>query len=185
MADIKGVLVSGMRAFVLERYGKAAVDQAVAKLDPNEAALVKRTFLDGSFYPYSTVTAMADLIQSLAPIRRTHGQELGNWLAEYVFKGPYKPLLTRDVPRMVEKIAWIKDFFYRDANNVESAMTGASSCKVVYRYQNGVRPTRGVCRSLGAFWGHTIELSGGMKVAATHPTCVAEAGDHCEFMYSW
>lgn len=185
MAEVKGVLVTGMRAFMLGRYGKPAVDQALSKIDPNDASRVSRPFLDGSFYPYGTFDSMASLFHALAPIKPTRGQELGTYLAEYVFKGPYKPMLTKDVGRMVEKIAAIKEFFYRDANTIESTMTGPSSCRVVYRYQNGVRPTRGACRSLGAFWGHALELSGDMKVTAKHSTCVAEGGDRCEFVYSW
>lgn len=185
MADVKGVLVAGTRAFLLERYGKPAVEAALAAIPRADAARLNRTFLDGSFYPYETMESMAVLIRALAPIRRTTGQELGTFLAEYVFKGPYKPMLTSDVVRMVEKIASIKEYFYRDANTIESAMDGDSGCKIVYRYQSGVRPTRGLCRSLGAFWGHTLELSGHMNVAAKHRTCIAEGGDRCEFSYSW
>lgn len=185
MAEVKGVLVAGTRAFLLNRYGKPVVDRAVSTMDPGEASRISRPFLEGSFYPYATMEAMTSLIHGLAPIRRTTGQELGTFLAEYVFKGPYKPMLTSDVPRMVEKIAFIKDFFYRDANMVESLMTGNSSAKVVYRYENGVRPTRGLCRSLSAFWGHALELSGSMKVKATHPTCIVDGRDRCEFVYTW
>lgn len=94
-------------------------------------------------------------------------------------------MLTKNVTQMVEKIAVIKEFFYRDANTIESKMTSDRSCSVVYRYQNGVRPTRGLCRSLGAFWAHTLELSSGMTVTATHPSCIAEGDDSCEFDYSW
>ena len=185
MADVKGVLVAGTRAFLLHRYGKPAVDQAIGALPAADASRVNRPFLEGSFYPYATMDAMAELIHALAPIRRTKGQELGTFLAEYVFKGPYKPMLTKDVPRMVEKISAIKDFFYRDANTVESTMTGDRSCRIVYRYQNGLRPTRGLCRSLSAFWGHVIELAGNIKVSAKHSTCIAEGGTRCEFTYAW
>jgi len=185
MAEVKGVLVTGMRTFLLDRYGKGVVDQAVTTLDDKDAKLIKRTFLDGSFYPYDTMAALAELTHALTPIRKTTGHELGTFLAEYVFKGPYKPLLAKEVVPMVEKIGWIKDFFYRDANDVESKMTGARSCVVVYRYAPGIKPTRGLCRSLSAFWGRALELAGGAKVTATHPACIAEGGDRCDFVYSW
>ena len=185
MADVKGVLLTGMKAFLLDRYGKDAVEKAVDTLKPTDAVLVKKTFLDGSFYPFATMTAIAGVAHALSPIRKTTGQELGTFLAEYVFKGPYKPLLAKDVVPMVQKIGYIKDFFYRDANMVESSMTGDASCLVVYRYAPGIRPTRGLCRSLGAFWGHALELAGGAKVAATHPTCIAEGRERCDFVYSW
>lgn len=185
MAEVKGVLVTGMRAFLLDRYGRNALDQALGTLDAKEAGLVKRTFLDGSFYPYETMAAMAGVTHALNPIRKTTGYELGAYLAEYVFKGPYKPLLAREVVPMVEKIGWIKDFFYRDTNDVESKMTGERCCVVVYRYAHGIKPTKGLCRSLTAFWGRALELAGGVKVTATHPACIAEGRDRCDFAYSW
>lgn len=174
-----------IRAFLLERYGKSAVDKALATIDPREASLIQRTFLESSFYPYDTMTAVAALFHALSDIHHTTGEELGRFIAEFVFKGAYKPLLAKDVVRMVEKIGPIKDFFYRDTNMVDSAMIDKSSCKIIYRYVKGVVPTRGVCRSLGTFWGRVLELSGGMTVTATHPTCVAEGKDRCEFRYSW
>ncbi len=185
MAEVKGVLVTGMKTFLLNRYGKNVVDDALTTLGGNEASLIKKTFLDGSFYPYDTMAAMAGLTHALNPVRKTTGQELGAFLAEYVFKGPYKPLLAKEVVPMVEKIGWIKDFFYRDTNDVESKMTGDRSAVVVYRYSHGIKPTLGLCRSLSAFWGRTLELAGNIKVAATHPTCIVEGRERCEFRYTW
>src|SRR6266542_2090852 len=74
MAEVKGVLVTGMRTFLLDRYGKGVVDQAVTTLDDKDAKLIKRTFLDGSFYPYDTMAALAELTHALTPIRKTTGQ---------------------------------------------------------------------------------------------------------------
>ncbi len=174
-----------MRMFLLERYGKDAIDKAIATLDPKEASLVQKRFLETSFYPYATVTAVASVFHAVSDIQHTSGQELGKYLAEKVFQGPYKPMLAKDVRRMVEKIGSIKDFFYRDANTVESVMLTPSSSKLIYRYEKGVQTTRGACRSLGAFWGRVLELSGGIKVTTTHPACAAEGADRCEFRYSW
>jgi hypothetical protein len=185
MAEVRGILVAAIRAFLLERYGKSAIDAATAKLVPDEAVLIQRTFLDSSFYPYATMAAMGTLTQTLSPIRHTSGQELGRFIAEHVFKGAYKPLLAKDMNHMVEKIGSIKEFFYRDASNIDSAMTGDTSAEVVYRYSKGVRPTRGACRSLGAFWGRTLELASGINVSGAHPICNADGGDRCEFKYSW
>lgn len=185
MAEVKGILVTGIRTFLIERYGKSAVDHAVTMLVPNEQALIQKRFLESSFYPYATMDAMGNLARALGPIRKTTGQELGKWLAEYVFKGAYKPLLAHEVVPMVEKIGFIKDFFYRDANMVDSKMTGNASSVLVYRYVGGVRPTPGTCRSLGSFWGHALELAGGVKVTTSHPLCVAEGADRCEFRYAW
>ncbi|HEV2721900.1 MAG TPA: hypothetical protein VG323_17905 [Thermoanaerobaculia bacterium] len=185
MAEVKGVLVTGMKTFLLNRFGKNVVDEALTTLKDKESTLIRKTFLDGSFYPYDTMSAMAGLTHALNPVRKTTGQELGTFLAEYVFRGPYKPLLAKDIVAMAQKIGWIKDFFYRDTYDVESKMTGDRSCVVVYRYTHGIKPTRGLCRSLGAFWGRTLELSGNVKIAGTHQTCIAEGHDRCEFRYTW
>ena len=185
MAEVKGILVTGMRTFLVDRYGKNVVDQALLTLADKEAKLVDKTFLDGSYYPYDTMTAMAGLTHALNPIRKTTGQEMGAFLADYVFKGPYKPLLAKELVPMVEKIGWIKDFFYRDTNDVEAKMTGDRSCVVIYRFQNGIKPTKGLCRSLNAFWGRTLELAGKVKVGGSHPVCSGQGQDRCEFRYSW
>jgi hypothetical protein len=185
MAEVKGILVTGMRTFLVDRYGKNVVDQKLSALGDKDAKLIGKTFLDSSYYPYATMTAMAGLTHALNPIRKTTGQEVGAFLADYVFKGPYKPLLAKEVVPMVEKIGWIKDFFYRDTNDVEAKMTGDRSCVVIYRYQHGIKPTKGLCRSLAAFWGRTLELAGKIKVAGTHPVCIGEGKACCEFRYTW
>jgi hypothetical protein len=185
MAEVKGVLVTAIRAFLLDRYGKSAVESGIAALDPTEAALIQRPFLGSSFYPYATMVALGNLTRILGTTKRTSGQELGKHIADYVFTGPYKPLLAQDATLMVKKISWLKEFFYRDTNTIESAMNGPASGVVVYRYHDTNPPTRGVCRSLGAFWGRALELAGGVTITGTHPNCVAEGADRCEFKYTW
>jgi hypothetical protein len=186
MAEVKGVLVSAMKAFLVDRYGKSAIDQALTTLDAKDASLIQKTFLDSSFYPYPTMVALRRLTRVLSASRPTTGDELGAFIAEYVFKGAYKPLLAKDPVTMVNKIGWVKDFFYRDTDRVEAAMSGDSSCVLVYRYEEGIRPTRGVCQSLAGFWRRTLELASGLKVAAaTHGICIAEGADRCEFKFSW
>jgi hypothetical protein len=56
---------------------------------------------------------------------------------------------------------------------------------VVYRYEQGVRPTRANCLSLLGFWGKAFELAAEAKVTAAHPICICQGADRCEFSYSW
>ena len=185
MAEVKGVLVSAMTAFLVGRYGKESVEEATKALSAEDAALVRRRFLDSSLYPYATMVALRRLARVLAARGPLTGEEIGQSIADYVFKGVYKPLLTPDPVRMVEKIGWVKDFFYKDTDKVDAHMTGNSSCALVYHYEEGIRPTRATCNSLIGFWGRTLELAGARKVTATHPVCIAEGDDRCEFTFSW
>ncbi len=185
MAEVKGVLVRAMSAFLVERYGASAVDAAITTLKPEDASLIQRKFLDSSMYPYETMVALRRLARALSAEHPANPEEIGQFIAEYVFQGVYRPLLAKDPAAMVEKIAWVKDFFYHDTEKVEVSMTGDSSCTLIYRYEEGIRATRGACKSLAGFWRRTLELAGGGRVASTHTACIAEGADHCEFKFSW
>lgn len=185
MAEVKGVLVNAMRAFLRERYGNDAVQRAAGTLAPDDAALIQRKFLDSSFYPYATMVALRRLTRAVAPDARSTPDELGAFIAEYVFKGVYKPLLPASPVAMVEKMSWVKDFFYRDTDKIEAHMTGGSSCVVTYQYEEGIRPTHAVCKSTAGFWGRTLELAGATKVRREHPACIADGAERCQFTFSW
>lgn len=185
MAEVKGVLVSATTAFLVGRYGKEAFEEARKTLSAEDAAVLDRRFLDSSLYPYATMVALRRLARVLSARGPLTGEEIGESIADYVFKGVYKPLLTNDPVRMVEKIGWVKDFFYKDTDKVDAHMTGNSSCALTYHYVESVRPTRATCNSLIGFWGRTLELTGAGRVAGTHPVCIAEGGDRCEFTFSW
>jgi hypothetical protein len=93
--------------------------------------------------------------------------------------------VVKEPARMVEKIPWVKNFFYRDTDKVDVEMTSPQSCVMRYSYEAGLRPTRGVCLSLAGFWARTLEMSSGSKVAATHPTCICDGAQFCEFSFQW
>lgn len=184
MAEVKGVVVNAMLAFLNETYSREAVDKAVTVLSPEDASLLRRRFLASSEYPYDTMVALRRLMRSLTK-RPGDAEAVGAYIATYVFTGPYKPLLAKSPEEMVQKISSIKDFFYREARDIEGRMTGPSSCVVTYRYEPGVRPTRAVCLSNLGFWGRVLELPKRQKVTATHGTCCCEGADRCEFSFSW
>ena len=184
MATVKGVLVSAMKAYLIQEYGPDAVAAAMKELAPEEVALVDRRFLDGSMYPYETMIAMRHLMRLLAT-NPNAAADLGAFLAEFIFKGVYKPLLATDPSAMVAKIPWVKDFFYNDTERVDATMTGASACTLVYRYEDVVRPARAVCQSLGRFWARTLELTGAPKVTVEHHVCRRDGADRCEFTLRW
>ncbi len=185
MASVRGVLVSAMKSFLTQQYGAAAVTAATNELPPEEIALIQKRYLDASMYPYEAMIALRHLMRPLATKHPNAASDLGAFLADYVFKGVYKPLLTKDPSAMVSKIPWVKDFFYNDLERVEASMTGPSSCRLIYRYEQGVRQTRSGCQGLGSFWARTLELTGAGKVAVTHSVCVRDGADRCEFTLTW
>jgi hypothetical protein len=165
--------------------GAGAVESAATALSKEDRALLQKRFLDGSMYPYETMIALRRLMRLLAAKQPNAASDLGGFLAEFIFTGVYKPLLAHDPATMVSKIPWVKDFFFNDYDRVEASMTGASACRLVYCYESGVRPTRGSCLSLGAFWARTLELAGAAKVATTHSACICQGADRCEFTLTW
>ena len=181
--------MSGMKAFLNKTYGVDAVEKSLSALPPEESALIKKKFLDASFYPFETMIALRHQMRALVAQypkgAATLPEECGAFLADFVFKGAYKAFMTNDAPSMVAKVPWVKDFFYKDLEQVTADMTGSSSCRLTYRYDPGMRHGRAVCKSLGAFWSHALEIAGGKKVALTHSICIANGADRCEFSLSW
>lgn len=185
MASVKGILIRAMNEFLRKNYGEEKVTAATNTLPPEERALLQRRFLDGSMYPYETMVALRRVMREVAAQDKNAAANLGAFFAESVFSGAFKPLLASDPVTMVGKVTWVKNFFYDDYDIVEAAMTGPSACRLVYHYQEGLRPTRAVCRSLARFWARTFELSGAGPVAITHGTCICEGADRCEFSFTW
>jgi hypothetical protein len=189
VAEVRGVLINGMKAFLTDTYGPAEVETSLSELPPDEAALIRRKCLDATFYPFETMIAQRHQMRALAAEhpKGAHSlpEQCGVFLADYVFKGVYRAFLANDAPSMAAKVPWVKDFFYKDLEQVTVEVTGPSSCRLTYRYEPGVRHGRAVCRSLLAFWSHALELAGGKRVVSTHGLCISDGADHCEFALSW
>jgi hypothetical protein len=186
MANIKGVLLTAYMNFLTNRYGEKAVTEVLQTLEPEDRLLLSKQFLPSSWYPYSTLHALRKVTRALVtPTDRNLSVELGRYQAEFVFTGVYKTFLTKDPAKQVEKFSWIKDFFFQDARTLETEMLGATRCLVRYTYEPGASPTRAICESLGAFWSKTLELAGAPQIKSTHPKCVANRANCCEFIFEW
>jgi hypothetical protein len=103
-------------------------------------------------------------MRAVAAGQRHTAEDVGAFLAEYVL---------------------LKDFFYRDFEEVEAQMTGSSSCTLMHRFVHGVRHTRSGCRSFASFWRRALELAGARNVTLTQSLCVSDGANRCEFMFTW
>lgn len=186
MAEIKGILLTAWMDFLKARYGVQAITTAINELDTEDRLLVSAPFLASSFYPYSSLYALRKLTRSFAtPADKNLSVEIGRIMAEHVFTGAYRTLVAKDPIRQVEKISWVKDFFFKDSLILETELFGDSSCVVRYRYDAGAKPTYSVCESLKGFWSKTLELAGATDIKATHPTCATKGAKCCEFIFAW
>ena len=188
MAKVKGVLVTAMRAYLNQHYGTEAVEEAIRALSAEDSALLQRRFLDGSKYPSETMIALRRAMRSLVLAKKdgpNAAADVGSYVAEHVFNGPFKPLLAKDPVSMVHKITWVKNFFYDDYDRTEATMLGNNCCRIDYQYEDGIRPTRSVCLSLGSFWARTLELTGAPPVSVSHAVCICDGADRCEFTLTW
>ena len=186
MAEIKGILLNGWVKFLKVRYGEEAVANALSSLSPEDRRLVPALFLDASWYSFDALHALRKLTRPL--VTRTDGDitvEIGRFMAQHAFTGVYRPLLAHDPIKQVQKFTSIGEFFFREARKLETEITGPASCLVRYRYEAGAKPTRAICASLSGFWSRSIELAGASNVKASHPKCVADRADCCEFAFGW
>ena len=186
MAEIKGILLKAWVDFLKNRYGEHAVSEVLGGLSAEDRMLLSPIFLPSSWYPYSTLHALRKLTRPLVtPADRDLAVLIGRFMAEYVFTGVYRSLLVKDPVKQVEKFLWIRDFFFRDANTLETEIISQSRCLIRYRYETGAKPTRAICESLSGFWGMTLELAGASAIKTSHPKCLTTGGDCCEFLFEW
>jgi predicted hydrocarbon binding protein len=186
MAEIKGILLTAWMDFLKARYGVETVTAAIQELHSDDRLLVSAPFLASSFYPYSSLYALRKLTRRFAtPADKNLSVEIGRIMAEYVFTGAYRTLVAKDPVKQVEKISWVKDFFFKDSLILETEVLGASRCVVRYRYDAGAKPTSSICESLKGFWSKTLELAGANQLVATHTTCATKGANCCEFVFDW
>jgi len=186
MAEIKGILLRAWIDFLKKRYSEQSVSEALNALSVEDRLLLSSFFLASSWYPYSTLHALRKLTRPLVtPADQNLSMEIGRFMAEYVFTGVYRSLLEKDPIKQVDKILWIRDFFFREALELEAEMAGESSCVVRYRYEAGANPTRPICESLRGFWSMMLELAGADKIKSSHPKCITSGGRCCEFAFEW
>jgi hypothetical protein len=186
MAEIKGILLTAWMDFLKARYGAAAVAAAIENLDSEDRLLVSAPFLASSFYPYSSLYALRKLTRPFAtPADKNLSVEIGRIMAEHVFTGAYRSLVAKDPVKQVEKITWVKDFFFKDSLILETELLDESRCLVRYRYDAGAKPTASICESLKGFWSKTLELAGAANIQANHPTCATKGAKCCEFFFNW
>lgn len=186
MGEIKGILLNAWLKFVNDRYGEEAVAKSLNTLSQEDRRLVPGKFLDASWYPYDALHALGRLTRPLIT-RSDHdiAGEVGRFMAQHAFTGAYRTLLAHDPIRQVEKFPSIGAFFFRETHKLETEITGPASCLVRYRYEAGVKPSRGTCVSLSGFWSRSIELAGASKVKAAHHKCLSSGAECCEFVFEW
>lgn len=186
MAEIKGILLKAWMDFLKKRYGEQAVSQSLGALDAEDHAMLSPIFLPSGWYPYSTLHALRKLTRPLVtPADQNLSMEIGRFMAEYVFTGVYRTLLEKDPAKQVDKILWIRDFFFREALELEAKMTSEASSLVRYSYESSAKPTRAICESLRGFWSMMLELAGASSIKSSHPKCVIIGGNSCEFVFQW
>src|SRR5215212_674358 len=97
MAQIKGILLKAWKDFLKNRYGDAAVQDALNSLDAEDRMLLSPIFLPSGWYPYSTLHSLRKLTRPLVtPSDKNLSVEIGRFMAEYVFTGVYRSLLEKD-----------------------------------------------------------------------------------------
>ena len=186
MAQIKGLLLNAWITFLKLRYGDLAVASALDLVSPDDRRMLSFPFLASSWYAYDRVHVLVRMTNELAGEGDLSlPEEIGRFMAQHAFTGIYRSLMTEDPIKQAEKAAWLEGFFLNAACQVETELTGPTSCTVRCTYETGVEPTRSLCGSLTGFWLEMLELSGAHRVAASHARCVLDGGDCCEFKFDW
>jgi hypothetical protein len=186
MAEVRGVLLNAVLAFLRERFGGQVVDDSILTLSPGDQVLLPPVILDSNWYPYSAWGAVRRLSGMLSTQRDPElASEMGKFNANYVFQGVYKGLLVKDPVKLVKKFSWLHAYFYRDGLALETELPNPGNCYLRYRYKADDKPSRSTCISTMGFWIRTIELAGGTGVRANHTKCRAQGDELCEYHLEW
>ena len=186
MAQIKGLLLNAWMTFLKLRFGDLAVASALDLASAEDRRLLSVPFLASSWYAYGLVDVLSRTTTELAgDADRNLPEEIGRFMAQHAFTGIYRSLIAADPIKQVEKAAWMEGFFLNAAYNVETEITGPTSCTMRCTYESAVKPFRAICGSLTGFWLEMIELSGANSVTGDHTRCVLDGGDCCEFKFEW
>ena len=186
MAEVKGVQVRATIAFLKNRFGDEAVEAVINTLNPEMRHLLPSLLLDSNWYPYSVWRPVRRISHALSD---EMGDEMaiamGRFIAQYVFTGVYKPLLSNDAAKLLANFPGLHEFFYRNTNTIETEILSPTSGLVRYRYNQGIRPARSSCLSTMGFWIRTLELSGVSNVKAKHSKCITDGQDVCLYVIEW
>ena len=186
MAQIKGLLLNAWMTFLKLRFGDLALASALDLVSPEDRRFLSVPFLASSWYAYDMVDVLRRTTAELAGDGDLNlPEEIGRFMAQHTFTGIYRSLIAADPITQVEKAAWMEGFFLNAACNVETEITGATSCALRCTYESGVKPRRAICGGLTGFWLEMIELSGANGVTCHHTRCVLDGGDCCEFKFEW
>ncbi|HUK90465.1 MAG TPA: hypothetical protein VLZ81_08705 [Blastocatellia bacterium] len=184
--EIKGVQIRAAYMFLKQRYGDQAVEEALKSASSEDRLIMPSLLLDSNWYPHTAWRVIRRITRVLDPnAGRDFPVEMGKFMADYVFKGVYKSLLSPDPSKQVEKFKWIHDLFYRDVCTLDAKAVGTNSGVVSYSYRKGVTVTGATCLLLMGFWTRTLELAGAKDVEATHPKCVSKGSPVCEYSFTW
>jgi hypothetical protein len=186
MAKVKGVQVKAIITFLKNRYGEDSVNAAIQGLPAGVRALLPAVLLDSSWYSVEILRPIRGISRALVPGGGEDiALDMGKFIADYTLGGLYRSLLEKDPSKQVEKFSWVHDFFYQDAQTIETEALSKSSSLIRYHYEPGLKPARSSCTSTLGFWMRAIELSGGTNVAGNHTKCVIDGKDSCEFLLEW
>jgi hypothetical protein len=186
MSEVKGVQVRATIQYLKERFGEEAVEGQINALSPDVRYLLPALLLDSNWYPYSVWRPVRRISRALSDETGDGvAISLGKFIAQYVFTGVYKSLLTPDPAKQLAKFPGIHEFFYKDTSTIETEVLSPTSGLVRYLYNQGVRPARSSCQGTMGFWIRTLELSGAANVKAKHSKCITEGEDVCLYDMHW
>lgn len=186
MAEVKGVLLNAWMLLLRNRYGDAAIAEAINKLGPEDRHLFSSPFLASSWYPFEALNALSRLTRLLAdPAEKGLAFEIGRFMAEHVYTTVYRSQMADDPIKQVQRYGWINDMLFRGARRQEAQILSLSSCAVRYYYPEEAKPSWGFCISNAGFWSKMLEMAGAGRVRASHPKCMANGDEYCEFILEW
>ena len=183
MQQVKGAVLKTRLAFVEERGGKAAVQQVIAALPPDDQRALKIVFTS-NWYPFELSKRLDDAIVTvLGAGDPAWFERLGAASAERNLGGVHAGYLTKGDPHaFLAKAGQIYAAYYESGSRSYERTGDRRGTLVTRDAETFSAPD---CLTVTGWYRRALEMCGAGDVRVAHPECRAKGGAVCRYEVSW
>jgi hypothetical protein len=164
--------------------GKGAWDEVFPRLEPETRAIVARTVLASSWYPFAS---LADLIRTADKVMGAGdlaiAREMGRYSATANLSTVFRLLIRFTTPTTILAKGAALWSLNHDSGRVEARPDGTNAA--LYVIHDHGEPDLAFCASLAGWIERCLEMTGAKTVVVNEEACAAREGSVCRFRATW
>jgi hypothetical protein len=184
MANVKGSAVTARLRYVRERHGEEAVQRLLDQLPAGTRATLEGRVLPQAWVPYEVfvdVNVAVDRIFGKGDLSLCF--ELGRYAAEVNLPTLYRLFYRFGSPLYIFRRAAQLWSIHYDSGQLAAMEAGSNVARLeIIDFE---RPHRVHCLSVLGWASRSVELSGGVVLAAEEARCRTRGDETCEMVVAW